>query len=53
MRMLADSGLVQSLEIAELNPLLDQNARTASLMVDLAPPSRPTTTRSIETCLQT
>jgi arginase len=36
MEMLHDSGLVTSLDLAELNPFLDERGRTASLMVDLA-----------------
>lgn len=35
MEMLADSGLVASLDIMELNPALDEHNRTAALMVDL------------------
>jgi arginase len=35
MEMLHDSGLVSSLDLVELNPLLDERGRTASLMVDL------------------
>ncbi len=35
MEMLCDSGLVSSLDLAELNPILDERGRTASLMVDL------------------
>lgn len=33
--MLADSGLVTSLDLVELNPFLDERGRTAMLMVDL------------------
>lgn len=33
--MLHDSGLVTSLDLAELNPFLDERGRTARLMVDL------------------
>lgn len=36
MEMLHDSGLVSSLDLAELNPFLDERARTARLMTDLA-----------------
>ena len=36
MEMLHDSGLVTSLDLAELNPFLDERGRTASLVVDLA-----------------
>lgn len=36
MEMLHDSGLVRSLDLAELNPFLDERGRTATLMVDLA-----------------
>ncbi|WP_088342966.1 MULTISPECIES: arginase [Rhodomicrobium] len=36
MEMLHDSGLVSSLELAELNPFLDERGRTATLMTDLA-----------------
>jgi len=35
MEMLADSGLVTSLDLVELNPFLDERGRTASVMVDL------------------
>lgn len=35
MEMLHESGLVTSLDVVELNPMLDVEARTASLMVDL------------------
>ncbi|MEM9796196.1 MAG: arginase [Pseudomonadota bacterium] len=35
MEMLCDSGLVTSLDLAELNPFLDERGRTATLMVDL------------------
>ena len=35
MEMLHDSGLVTSLDLVELNPLLDERGRTATLMVDL------------------
>lgn len=35
MEMLHDSGLVTSLDIAELNPFLDERGRTARLMADL------------------
>lgn len=35
MEMLHDSGLVTSLDVAELNPFLDERGRTAKLMVDL------------------
>jgi len=35
MEMLCDSGLVTSLDIAELNPFLDEHGRTAVLIVDL------------------
>jgi arginase len=35
MEMLHDSGLVFSLDIAELNPFLDERGRTATLLVDL------------------
>lgn len=36
MEMLNDSGLMTSLDLVELNPMLDERGRTASLMVDLA-----------------
>lgn len=36
METLCDSGLVTSLDLAELNPFLDERGRTASLLVDLA-----------------
>lgn len=36
MELLRESGLVSSLDVAELNPLLDENNRTSDLMVDLA-----------------
>lgn len=35
MELLADSGLVTSLDLVELNPFLDDRGRTATLMVDL------------------
>ena len=35
MEMLHDSGLVSSLDLAELNPFLDERGRTATLLVDL------------------
>ncbi|MEM7488384.1 MAG: arginase [Pseudomonadota bacterium] len=35
MEMLHDSGLVTSLDLAELNPFLDERGRTATLLVDL------------------
>jgi len=35
MEMLCDSNLVGSLDLAELNPFLDERGRTATLMVDL------------------
>ncbi|MEM6904514.1 MAG: arginase family protein, partial [Pseudomonadota bacterium] len=35
MEMLADTGLVSSLDLVELNPFLDERGRTAKLMVDL------------------
>jgi arginase len=35
MEMLSDSGLVTSLDLVELNPILDVRGKTASLMVDL------------------
>ncbi|MCE0504994.1 arginase [Roseivivax sp. GX 12232] len=36
MEMLYDSGLMTSLDLVELNPMLDERGRTAQLMVDLA-----------------
>ena len=36
MEMLHDTGLLTSLDIVELNPMLDERGRTAQLMVDLA-----------------
>ena len=36
MEMLHDSGLVASLDLAELNPFLDERGRTARLVTDLA-----------------
>lgn len=36
MELMADSGLVSSLDLVELNPFMDERGRTASLMVDLA-----------------
>ena len=36
MEILHDSGLVTSLDLAELNPFLDERGKTALLMVDLA-----------------
>lgn len=35
MELLHESGLVSSLDLVELNPFLDERARTAKLMVDL------------------
>jgi len=35
MEMIHDSGLMTSLDLVELNPMLDERGRTASLMVDL------------------
>jgi arginase len=35
LEMLCDSGLVNSLDLVELNPFLDDRGRTANLMVDL------------------
>lgn len=35
MEMLCDAGLVTSLDLAELNPMLDERGRTARVMVDL------------------
>ncbi|PLS21807.1 arginase [Neptunicoccus cionae] len=35
MEMLCDSGLVSSLDLVELNPILDERGKTATLMVDL------------------
>jgi len=35
MEMLHDSGLVSSIDLAELNPFLDERGRTATLLVDL------------------
>lgn len=35
MEVLCDSGLVNSLDLVELNPFLDERGRTATLMVDL------------------
>ncbi|MGY9045841.1 hypothetical protein P775_28300 [Puniceibacterium antarcticum] len=36
MEMLHDSGLMTSMDLVELNPMLDERGRTAQLMVDLA-----------------
>jgi arginase len=36
MEMLCDGGLMTSLDLVELNPMLDERGRTAQLMVDLA-----------------
>lgn len=36
MELMADSGLVSSLDLVELNPFMDERGRTANLMVDLA-----------------
>ena len=36
MEMLCDSALMTSLDLVELNPMLDERGRTAQLMVDLA-----------------
>ncbi len=35
MEMLCDAGVVTSVDVAELNPMLDERGRTARLMVDL------------------
>ncbi len=35
MEMIADTGLLGSLDVAELNPALDVHNRTGSLAVDL------------------
>ena len=35
MEMIADTGLLASLDIMELNPALDERNRTAELAVDL------------------
>jgi len=35
MEMLADSGLISSLEVVEVNPILDQRNATGSLAVEL------------------
>jgi len=35
MEMICDSGLMSSLDVVELNPMLDERGRTAQLMVDL------------------
>lgn len=35
MEILGDSGLVSSLDLVELNPMLDERGKTAGLMVDL------------------
>ena len=36
MELLHDSALMTSLDLVELNPMLDERGRTAQLMVDLA-----------------
>lgn len=36
MELVSDSGLATSLDLAELNPFLDERGKTATLMVDLA-----------------
>ncbi|XHC43554.1 arginase [Ahrensia marina] len=36
MELVCDSGLATSLDLAELNPFLDERGKTATLMVDLA-----------------
>lgn len=36
MQILAESGLLASLDIAELNPFLDEDGRTARLLIDLS-----------------
>ena len=36
MELLADSGRVTSLDLVEVNPILDRENRTADLLVDLA-----------------
>ncbi len=35
MEMLHDSGLVQSLDVVELNPFLDERGRSARVLVEL------------------
>ena len=52
MELLCEQNLVTSLDLAELNPFLDERGRTARLMVDLvaqldgAQGVRPADTRS-------
>ncbi len=58
MAMLAASGRVSSFEIAELNPLLDKQGRTARLLVELTvlalgAPAASTPTKELASCLQT
>jgi arginase len=55
MEMLHDSGLVQSVDIVELNPFLDERGRTARIVVELIGSlfgqqitDRPTPTNAIE-----
>ena len=36
MEMIHDAGVMTSLDLVELNPMLDERGRTAQLMVDLA-----------------
>ena len=36
MELLADAGIVTSLDLVEVNPILDRENRTARLMVELA-----------------
>ncbi|HEX7876354.1 MAG TPA: arginase [Sphingobium sp.] len=58
MRLLGESGLVRSVDIAELNPSLDGDGRTARLMVELMAtllcprPHLSLSARSFEPCLQ-
>lgn len=36
MELLADAGIVTSLDLVEVNPILDRENRTAQMMVELA-----------------
>jgi arginase len=36
MELLADAGIVTSLDLVEVNPILDRENRTAAMMVELA-----------------
>lgn len=47
MEMVHESGMASSLDVVELNPLLDQDRRTARLMVDLVASLAGSRTRNL------